>query len=109
MNRLNLLRDGRQHPLLQTIELVEATPRADLTQADEDAAHGLEVEGLVAVEDEDESAELVAQSFHGFGLSRSGGTERRTAEARGQGLSHRQVASVEIKFGFLFVKNQQKG
>jgi hypothetical protein len=36
----------------------------NLTQSDEDAAHGLEVEGLVTVEDEHEAAELVSQSLH---------------------------------------------
>jgi hypothetical protein len=41
LDGLDLLRDGRQHSLLQTIELVEAAPSADLAQANEDSAHGL--------------------------------------------------------------------
>ena len=41
LNRLDLLRDGRQHALLQTVELVEAAPRPHLTQADEDTPHCL--------------------------------------------------------------------
>ncbi len=55
---LDLLRDGRQDTLLQTVELVEAAPRADLADTEEDAAHGLEVERVVAAEDEREAAEL---------------------------------------------------
>jgi len=43
LDGLDLLRDGRQHSLLQTIELVEAAPSADLAQANEDSAHGLKV------------------------------------------------------------------
>lgn len=35
-----------------------------LTETDEDTAHGLEVEGLVAVEHQHEPTELVAESLH---------------------------------------------
>jgi hypothetical protein len=41
LDGLDLLRHGRQHPLLETVELVEAAPSAHLAEADEDAAHGL--------------------------------------------------------------------
>lgn len=38
---LNLLRNSRQHPLLQSVKLVKAAPGTDLTQTDKDASHGL--------------------------------------------------------------------
>ncbi len=38
---LDLLGHGRQHALLQTVELVEAAPGAHLTQTHKDAAHRL--------------------------------------------------------------------
>lgn len=39
---LDLLRDGREHSLLQTVELVKAAPGAHLAETHEDATHGLE-------------------------------------------------------------------
>jgi len=69
LDALNLLRDCTEDPLLQSIELVEASPRSDLAQSDEDPSHRLEVEGFVAAEDEDESSELDSESLDGFGLS----------------------------------------
>ena len=65
-----------------------------LTEADKDASHGLEVEGLVAVEDEDELAELVAERLDRLGLAGAGGAEGRAAQARLERLRHRQVAAV---------------
>lgn len=41
LNLLDLLRHGRQHALLQTVEFVETAPRADLAQPDENSTHGL--------------------------------------------------------------------
>lgn len=38
---LDLLGDGRQHSLLQTIELVKTAPSANLTQSHKDTTHGL--------------------------------------------------------------------
>lgn len=38
---LDLLGDGRQHSLFQTVELVEAAPGSYLAQTHEDTAHGL--------------------------------------------------------------------
>jgi len=60
-----------------------------LTQADEDASHGLEVERLVAVEDEDELAELVAERLDRLGLAGAGGAEGRAAQARRPGTRSR--------------------
>ena len=41
LDRLDLLRAGRQHALFQAVELVEAAPGAHLAQADEDSPHRL--------------------------------------------------------------------
>jgi len=50
LNALHLLRHGRQHPLLQAVELVEAAPRAHLAEPHEDPPHRLEIKGFIAVE-----------------------------------------------------------
>lgn len=66
LDALDLLRYGTEDSLLETVELVEAAPSANLTQADENASHRLEVEGLVATEDEYETSERNAERFDGF-------------------------------------------
>jgi hypothetical protein len=47
-------------------DLVETTPSANLTKADENASHGLEVESLVTTENEHEATESNAQSLDRF-------------------------------------------
>lgn len=42
LDELHLLGHGRQHPLLQTIELVKAAPGSHLTQTHKDTTHSLE-------------------------------------------------------------------
>ncbi|KAH6607744.1 hypothetical protein Trco_004057 [Trichoderma cornu-damae] len=91
---LDLLRNGRQDPLLETVKLVEAAPRTDLADAQEDAAHGLEVKGVVAAEDEREPPELDAQGLDGLGLPRAGGAVRRASEALAEGLGEREETPV---------------
>ena len=59
LDGLDLLGDSRQHSLLQTVELIKASPRPHLTQTDKDTPHGLEVKCLITVEDEDKATELV--------------------------------------------------
>ena len=86
LNCLNLLRHRGQSSLLQPVELVEAAPGAHLAQSNEDPPHGLEVEGLVAVEDEDKPAELIAERLDGLGLARAGRPERRPAQVGGERL-----------------------
>lgn len=66
LDALDLLRYGTEDSLLKTVELVKAAPSANLTQADEDASHRLEVEGLVATEDEYETSERDAERFDGL-------------------------------------------
>ncbi len=53
LDGLYLLADGGEGSLLEPVELVEAAPGAHLAQAHKDPAHRLEIEGLVAVEDQD--------------------------------------------------------
>lgn len=51
LDTLHLLRDSTENTLLESVEFIEASPRADLTQSDEDTAHGLEIESFVTAED----------------------------------------------------------
>ena len=44
LDALHLLRHGRQHPLLQAVELVKAAPGPHLAEPHEDAAHRLKRE-----------------------------------------------------------------
>ena len=69
LDALNLLRDGREDALLQPVELVEATPSSDLAQSYEDPAHRLEVECLVATEDENETTKLNSERLDRFGFA----------------------------------------
>jgi hypothetical protein len=66
---LDLLRNGAENTLFQTIELVETAPRSDLTQSDENTSHGLEIERLVATEDQHKSAKLHAQRLDRLGFA----------------------------------------
>ena len=59
LDGLDLLGDGREHPLFKTVELVKATPGSDLTQTDKDTTHGLEVKRLVTVEDQNKTTHLM--------------------------------------------------
>lgn len=61
LDGLDLLRDRTENTFLEPIELIETAPCADLTKTNEDTTHGLEVEGFVATEDEDESSKLDSQ------------------------------------------------
>ena len=69
LDALDLLRDGTEDTFLETVELVEAAPRADLAKTDEDTSHGLEVECLVATEDQDETSQLHTESLDRLGLA----------------------------------------
>lgn len=76
LDSLNLLRYGTKNTLFETIELVETTPRADLTETNEDTTHSLEVERLVATEDQDEATELYTESFDRFRFTCKKGSAR---------------------------------
>jgi hypothetical protein len=113
LDALNLLRDGTEDTFFESIELVEASPRADLAQSDKDASHRLEVERLVAAEDEDEATQLDSEGLDGLGFSwnqlssvdeletrEKGGrtcssrTEGRTSKTPVESLSEGEVASI---------------
>lgn len=94
LDRLDLLRNRRQHALFQSIELVETSPGTDLAQTDKDAAHRLEVERFVAVEDQHETAQLMAQGFDGLRFTGAGRSEWRTAQSCLERLGHRQIAAI---------------
>jgi hypothetical protein len=64
LNRLNLLRNSTQNSLFQPIEFVETTPSANLAQANEYTAHGLEIECFVATKDKNKSTQLYAKGLH---------------------------------------------
>ena len=106
LDGLDLLRARGQHALLESVKLIEAAPRTHLAQTHEDTTHRLpstlvriyfarydpqsalnktqdslessylEIECFVAVEDENESTELVAQSLDRFCLARTSGSWR---------------------------------
>ena len=50
LDDLDLHGDGRQHGLLQTVELIKAAPCSTLDQTDEDTAHRLHIYTLTTVE-----------------------------------------------------------
>lgn len=81
LDREDLLRDSGEHTLFKSIELIEATPGADLAETDEDATHRVAIERLITVKDEDEATELGAQGLHRFSLTGTGGPERRATHA----------------------------
>ena len=80
LDGLDLLRDGTEDTLLETIELVEASPRADLTETDEDTTHCLEVERLVTAEDQDEATELNTEGLDRLRLTCDGCQQRGLTE-----------------------------
>mmetsp|Transcript_1997 Transcript_1997/g.5250 ORF Transcript_1997/g.5250 Transcript_1997/m.5250 type:complete len:276 (-) Transcript_1997:2227-3054(-) len=90
----NLLTHGAQDTFLETIELVEAAPGADLTETGENSSHCAEIEGFIAVENEDESPELRSERLHRFGFSGTRRTEGRSSHAEVQSLRERQVSLV---------------
>mmetsp|Transcript_9476 Transcript_9476/g.27065 ORF Transcript_9476/g.27065 Transcript_9476/m.27065 type:complete len:279 (+) Transcript_9476:6945-7781(+) len=73
LDLLDLLAHSAQHLLLQAVKLVKATPSAAFHQAHKDAAHGLEVELLVAVEDKHLPGHRLPQSLHTLRLAGAGG------------------------------------
>ena len=79
LNRNNLLRNSRQHPLFQPIELIEASPRACLAQTRKNSAHGREIKCSVAVEDDASTAKHSSKRFDCFSLAGTSGSEGRAA------------------------------
>ena len=63
LDGLDLLRNSTENTLLESIELIKASPRSNLTKTNENTTHGLEIESFVTAENEDEAAKLDTQSF----------------------------------------------
>ena len=76
LDGLYLLGDGREHSLLQTVELIKASPGTDLAETNKDTTHGLEVKCLITVEDQHKATQLVTKGFHRLCLSSSSRTYR---------------------------------
>ena len=64
LDGLDLLRDGTEDTLFETIELVETAPSTDLTKTNEDTSHCLEIERLVTAEDQDETPKLYTKRLN---------------------------------------------
>ena len=94
MDAQDLLRHRTEDALLQAVELIEATPRADLAQANKQASHGLEVEVLVAVEHQHEPSHAGAERLHALRLAGASRAEGAAAHAEVQRLGQCQVAPV---------------
>lgn len=94
LNALHLLTNGTQNPLLQPIELVETSPRSDLTKTDENTTHSLEIERLVTTEDKYESPELNTKRFDGLCLPGSCRTEWSTTELVVQSLGKGEITAI---------------
>ena len=73
------------------------SPPPHLAQPHKDAPHGLEVEGLVTVEDEHEASELVTQRLHRLRLAGTCRPERGPTKPRLQSL--RGGGGVCVMFG----------
>lgn len=64
LDALYLLRYRTENALFESIELVEASPRPNLTEPEEDTAHGLEIKCFIATENKNKTTKLDAQRFH---------------------------------------------
>jgi hypothetical protein len=58
LDHQDLLGACGEHTLLETVELIEATPSAHLAETNEDTTHSVEIEGLIAIEDKYKVAQL---------------------------------------------------
>mmetsp|Transcript_19505 Transcript_19505/g.56126 ORF Transcript_19505/g.56126 Transcript_19505/m.56126 type:complete len:212 (+) Transcript_19505:6194-6829(+) len=94
LNRKNLLANGGEDSLLQSIELVEASPGSNLTKTTEQTAHGTEVKSLIAIHHHNEATELGTQRLNTLRLAGSSRAERITAHAETKGLREGQIASI---------------
>ncbi len=84
---LNLLRDGRQDPLLETKLNSSKQPQAPTWQIPRKIRPiGLEVERVITAEHEGESTELHAERLDGLRLTSSGGSIWRATETLAQAL-----------------------
>ena len=90
----DLLRASRKDSLFQSVELIEAAPRADLAETSENTTHGSIIETLVAVEYKHESPQLSAKHLNTFRLSSTSRSEWISTETKVKGLGEREVAAI---------------
>ena len=64
LDQLHALRDGTHLLFQESVELVETPPRTTPNKTYEDATHRLEVNALVAIENEDLPTEARTESRH---------------------------------------------
>ena len=64
LDQLHALRDGTHLLFQESVELVETPPRTTPNKTYEDATHRLEVNALVAIENEDLPTEARTESLH---------------------------------------------
>ena len=92
LNRLNLLRDARQHMLVEPIKLVKAAPGTDAAQPHKEAAHRTQIELRVAIKYQHKAPEFGAQCLDRLRLARTSRTKRRTATPGCQRMCQRHEA-----------------
>ena len=93
-DRAVLPSDDREHLNSDSIELVEAAPRARLCEAREELAGNLVVHLVGAIRDNDPDGEPAPEVFRRLSLAGAGGALRRAAHHQPERLSECDVASV---------------
>ena len=63
LDGLDLLRNSTKDTLFESIKLIKASPRSNLTKTNENTTHGLEIKGFVTAENEDKAAKLNTKSL----------------------------------------------
>eukprot|EP00965_Chrysotila_dentata_P026049 863782-Pleurochrysis_carterae.AAC.1 len=94
LDRQDLLRNHREHLEIDTVELVEARPRARRRQPLEELGHRQVVEAVRAVHDHGLARHRLAQVLGRLGLARTSRTLRRAAQIQLQRTHERTVAPV---------------
>ena len=104
---LDLLGNGRKNTFLQTVKFIKATPSTNLTDTEEDSAHGLEIECVVTAKDERETTKLETQCFNRLSLTSTSRTVGRTTKFLTQGLGKREEAAVSKRSADETFRNTQ--
>ena len=94
LDNLDLLRDSRKLFFKETVELIEASPRAALYQTDEDSTHRLEVNALITIEHQHLTAKRLAEGFDRLSLSCACWSVRITSVTELHTEDERQIALV---------------
>ena len=92
LNRLDLLRDARQHMLVEAIKLVKAAPGTDAAQPHKEAAHRTQIKLRVAIKYQHKAPQFGAECLDRLRLARTCRAKRRTATPRCQRVRQRHEA-----------------